>query len=263
MASQDGSVSFSDADCSAGSDAESPVPVTPKKAKKRQQEDGGSGKKPSNPKPRMKVSPKGKVRKADKPRPGRHQQRAAVGKAGKKKCSACAKDLPLENYALNQTNCVDCKKILDVVSKKCRAAGKTQWLKNVKANPQRLKQLINSYKAALLEAKKNGNKKCSWNVITYIESIKATSAVQHKAQGKMMWEDEAVQWWQRIEGGSLTKAAAEAKWKSMVESAEEDETVTDMLGPAKAPFRMRIHVADMVDFTNSYERSKFLSSNVR
>ena len=97
----------------------------------------------------------------------------------------------------------------------------------------------------------------------YIDSIKLHRRCVTKLREKLMWEDEAVQWWQRIEGGSLTKAATEAKWKSMVESAEEDETVTDTLGPAKAPFRMRIHAADLVDFTNSYERSKFLSSNVR
>ncbi|CAE7832485.1 unnamed protein product [Symbiodinium sp. CCMP2592] len=204
----------------------------------------------------------GKPAKRDSRGTGRHEKRQTKEK-GKKHCKSCGKSLPLSSFAINQSNCLDCKKCLDVLSKKCRACGKSAWLAEVKQCPKRLKALINAYRAAVVEAKSKGQKTATFSVITYIETTKASSAVESVARGTMMWQDQAVEHFQTPAGGSLSKAAAEAKWKSMSDSAEADGTITDTLGPKQAPLRLRIHIGDDVNFVNKYSRSKPLSFTTR
>ena len=45
-----------------------------------------------------------------------------------------------EPVSINQVNCSDCKKGLDVISKKAASQGKQAWLKSVKADTKRLRK---------------------------------------------------------------------------------------------------------------------------
>ena len=64
----------------------------------------------------------------------------------------------------------------------------------------------------------------TFSVVTYIETTKASSTVKSIDRGTMMWADQAVEFFQTLTGGSLSKAAAEAKWKSISDSAKADGT---------------------------------------
>ena len=57
----------------------------------------------------------------------------------------------------------------------------------------------------------------------------------------------------------MSKAAAQSKWESMKASIEEDGTVTDNDGHRHAPLRIRIKTSDLVNFKNTYTRSKRLA----
>ena len=56
---------------------------------------------------------------------------------------------------------------------------------------------------------KSGNRRATWSVTSYIEAVKATSKVRNVDQGKMLWKDADIEYWQTVDGGSLRKNAAE------------------------------------------------------
>ena len=227
-------------------------PVTPAKSKSSKSEPK-SGAKPKNPKPRSKASAK--------KRSGRHKA-GPTSKSKLKQCRACQKWLEAAMYALNQSNCIDCKKGLDVISKKCRKAGKLKWFKSVKQDPGRLKQMMTSYKAAVQEASKTGSKRAVWSLSSFVETVKASSKTRTTDEGRLMWQEEALLFWQSVQGGCLSKSASQSLWDSMKETAEEDGTITDMGGPKQAPFRMRVKTGDLVNFEGTYGRSKHFGSQL-
>ena len=110
---------FSDSDIGDQSDEEpeDPAPKTPKR--KRADPKSSSSKK--SPKSGKKNSPSKRV--------GRHK---ALVKKGHKQCASCNKTLELCKFAVNQSNCGDCKSALDVLAKKARQQGKMEWLSKTK-----------------------------------------------------------------------------------------------------------------------------------
>eukprot|EP00439_Symbiodinium_sp_Y106_P085503 s444_g28.t1 len=75
---------------------------------------------------------------------------------------------------------------------------------------------------------------------------------------KMMWEEEAIQFWESVPGGSMSRAAAKSKWDNMKENIEVENLITDTEGPKQAPLRIRIHTGDVINFEGTYGRSKQL-----
>ena len=68
---------------------------------------------------------------------------------GSRVCKACQKTCENHLFQLNQVVCVACKKALDVISKKAKAQKASQWLKDIKADPKKLKNMVHSYQAAV------------------------------------------------------------------------------------------------------------------
>ena len=73
-----------------------------------------------------------------------------------------------------------------------------------------------------------------------------------------MWEEEAIQFWESVPGGSMSRAAAKSKWDNMKENIEVENLITDTEGPKQAPLRIRIHTGDVINFEGTYGRSKQL-----
>ena len=238
----------------------SPEPVTtPKKPKKdsspqhKRKKSRGRSREPQSDKKQPNARPK---------RADRHKAEAkAATKGGKRACRACGKMKDVGDYAVNQSVCFDCKKALDVIAKKARAAGESEWFAACKADPVKLKRMLTSYCAAVSDAQKVGAKRTSWSVVSYIEEIKATSKVKNIDQGQLMWQDQAEEFWMTAAGGALSKDAARAKWQKAVADMDADGTIWDKEGPEKNPLRLRIKTGDAVNFENSLGRSKCLGVN--
>ena len=241
-------VSFSDDDVGSGS--EGGKRGSPSKSGEKTKKRGRSEERGSGGKPRSKAKPRAK-------RPDRHKAgEATKGGKSKRTCRACKRVQDISEFAANQANCMECKRSLDVIAKKARKAGKQEWFLRVKADGGKLTQMVSSYNKAVAEANKAGNKKAAWSVVNYMEEVKASSKVRNVDKGKMMWEDQAIEFWQTAAGGSYSKMAARSKWDAMVENKEADGTITDQDGPKWRPLRLRIHVGDDVNFENSFGRSK-------
>ena len=185
---------------------------------------------------------------------GRHKTENS--KKGMKTCRACQKSRPLSDFALNQTVDKDCKKALDVISKKARQQSKVEWFKSVKADPKKLKSLVTSYRQASQEAEKAGQKKSTWNLAEYLEEVRASSETVGTSRGKMMWQDQAIEFWRSTDGGSLTKQEAASKWDELVATYEALGIPNDQKGPAKASLRLRIHTEDLVDDVKRVAKEK-------
>ncbi|CAL1151620.1 unnamed protein product [Cladocopium goreaui] len=185
---------------------------------------------------------------------GRHK--VETTKKGAKTCRACQKSRPLSDFALNQTVDKDCKKALDVISKKARQQGKVEWFKNVKADPKKLRSLVTSYRQASQEAEKAGQKKSTWNLAEYIEEVRASTETVGTSRGKMMWQDQAIEFWRSTDGGALTKQEAASKWDELVATYEALGIPHDHKGPAKASLRLRIHTEDLVDDVKRVAKEK-------
>ena len=239
-------------DNGSASDNEPVEQTPPRKGKKRDLDLEKSGQKPPAP-------PRTKGGKASPKKPGSRVGRHAVAKTakGKQKCRACQKVLDANMFSINQVNCGKCKKALDVLSKKAKAQNKVSWFKKVKSDPARLKALVNAYSAAVEDAKKAGNKKTTFCISTFIESQKASSKVRSNELGQLMWEDQAIEFFQTTAGGSLTKAKAKIEWDSRVANVD-DDTLTDQKGPQHSALRIWVKTGDMVSFENTYGRSKHL-----
>ena len=98
-----------------------------------------------------------------------------------------------------------------------------------------------------------------WSLATYMEEIKASSETAATDRGQMMWRDQAIEFWMSTQGGSLAKYEAEARWNQESANSKQMGIPTDQKGPERAPLRIRVHTADIVDQTRRYSRSKNLS----
>ena len=251
MAGDDVSFSGSENEAS-GSEASAPEPEviqTPPKKKKDK-------KKCKSPRSSKKEAAPGRTA-AAKQRGRENRHRPSAGKH-KRTCKSCGKTLDASAFAVNQSNCDRCKKGLDVIAKKARSQGKTQWLSNQKACPNKLQAMLSNYRAACNDAQKNGSKKTNWSIATYQETVRATSGTKFVDEGELMWQDQAILFFQTPAGKNLTQAQAKAKWDSMV-AAMDDSAVHDKEGPPHAPLRLRVRVADKVNFASSYKRDKCLA----
>ena len=235
-------------DNGSASDNEPVEQTPPRKGKKRDLDLEKSGQKPPAP-------PRTKGGKASPKKPGSRVGRHAVAKTakGKQKCRACQKVLDANMFSINQVNCGKCKKALDVLSKKAKAQNKVSWFKKVKSDPARLKALVNAYSAAVEDAKKAGDKKTTFCISTFIESQKASSKVRSNELGQLMWEDQAIEFFQTTAGGSLTKAKAKIEWDSRVANVD-DDTLTDQKGPQHSALRIWVKTGDMVSRRRMFER---------
>ena len=237
----DGEIRFEDPD----SDLELGSPAAQTPQSKTSSDDPKSGEKP-----KAKAVPKN----------GRHK--ADQTKKGHRFCKACQKNLPVQDFALNQVVCFGCKSALDVIAKKAKKQGKGDWFISVKQDPKALKMMMNNYKAAMNEAEKTGVKRNFWNLATYLEEIKASSETAATERGQMMWRDQAIEFWMSIQGGSMQKHEAEARWNNEATNYKEMGIASDQKGPGRAPLRLRVHTADLVDQTRRYTREKTLSCNI-
>ena len=189
---------------------------------------------------------------------GQKRHKADAAKKGQKTCRACQKVLPLSDFALNQCNCMSCKRDLDVISKKARTQGKLEWFQRVKSDPKQLKALLTNYRGAVQEAEKAGQKKATWNLVTYMEEVKASQELVGVGRGKMMWKDQAIEFWQSTDGGAMRKYEAENKWNHLSANYKDLNIPSDKKGPEKAPLRIRVHTEDLVDEVRRYSTEKSL-----
>ena len=85
-----------------------------------------------------------------------------------------------------------------------------------------------------------------WNIVTYMEAVLAETGLTYSGNSRMMWEKQALSFWQSVDGGCMSEEDAEAKWESLAGRLDDEDVVHDMKGPAKKPLRIAVWVEDMI-----------------
>lgn len=170
-----------------------------------------------------------------------------------------------QDVAPNQKFSNDCKAILDKIAYACKAQGKTEWYKGVRANDQKVHQVIVAFKAKVpLEGSDGKRAKVSaGTVMQHLEKVTAGTNVLRDVQGKFMYEKEYYAFAETWAGGKLTEEQATQEWLRMKADAENLAILwpaTDMDGPKQSPFRMWIKTATMLNFQEFEQRAKELQS---
>ena len=66
----------------------------------------------------------------------------------------------------------------------------------------------------------------------------------------MMWEKQAVAFFQPVEGGCHSEEEATAKWTDLVAKMDDPGVIKDRKGPPKKPLRFAIRTRDLVNNVN-------------
>ncbi len=201
-------------------------------------------------------------------RAGRGQSNAGAGGSraskrvgkGYKVCEGCQQVKPETSFSMNQRFDEDCKKYLDNIHKQARSAGDQalQKLAEIRSTPKKLKVMLESYSKAYntwVEKGKPG-KGNGFCLVTYIEEAEATTGVEYVGEKVMMWERQAIMFWQSVDGGAISEEDAANRWQTMAAAKNDEKIPWDMLGPVKKPLRMAIPTRDVVNTLNSFLRKR-------
>ncbi|CAE7037690.1 unnamed protein product [Symbiodinium sp. CCMP2456] len=195
-----------------------------------------------------------------KPAKGDRQARHKSRKTGKgmRLCRACGCTKPEGEFAVNQNMDMSCKKALDNISRMAKQQGPhaMQFVAEAKADPTKLRKMLDSYGKAHKMWTSGKTPKIQWSVVTYMETVLTETGVQYSGNSKMMWEKQAVLFWMSIEGGCMSEEDAEAKWKSLAGRLDDEDVVHDMKGPAKKPLRLAVKFEDIVSDFNKVAKQR-------
>ena len=174
-------------------------------------------------------------------------------------CKACQCKKPESEFALNQAVDMECKRFLDNIGKQARAQGPDaiRFFQESKADPAKCKKMLESYKAAYKAWVTNSKQgKVKWCMIQYKESVEAQTGVRLSENQQMMWERQAVLFWQSVDGGCLTEEEAQARWSKLAARVGEEGCIFDYKGPERKPLRLAITREDMVYNYNEVSKKR-------
>ena len=159
-------------------------------------------------------------------------------------CTLCSKMKPVTERVPGFQWERACKQAYDAMSRLSKKQGEHKWWDEVKANPKKLKSVVLDFQRMFPPRGRGSARAKNFKLGEYKEFIRATTEVQRRVLGKMMWEDEWLEWAQTTPGGSHSKATAQAKWQEM---KLDTSVLRCQDGPAHSPLMLRIKTGIMID----------------
>jgi hypothetical protein len=212
----------------------------------------------SKPKRGRKAGAKNKAKAKAKGEKKNKEKKSVKGKAGGDlmMCEMCDEEKGTDEFAINHGKCLECKRSWDSLTKMAKRQGHQKWYASIVNGPVvTRKKVLKEFKlksgAADLKKKKRG-----FQIMTLVEKFRVESATDKLGQGKFMWQDEAIEFWQKNKGGAHSKEEATEKWE--FHKSDPVAFVQDQLGPAKNPLRIRVPKGDYSNFRTTVAREKEL-----
>ncbi len=85
----------------------------------------------------------------------------------------------------------------------------SDWFKATRADSAKCKKMIEAYEKEYVQWAAKGKKgKITWAMVTYMQTAEASTSVAFAGTAKMMWEREAIEYWQSVPGGASTEEEA-------------------------------------------------------
>ncbi|CAE7445809.1 CCB1, partial [Symbiodinium necroappetens] len=202
-------------------------------------------------------------KKKAKPTTARHK---AGNSKGTRVCAACGQKKPESEFALNQKVDMTCKRFLDNIYKQAKAQGPAalEWFAETKADPAKCRKMVESYSTAYKAWCSSGKAgKVKWSFVQYKETVEAESGVRLSENQQLMWERQAVLFFQSIDGGAFTEEEAQAKWDALSAQVKEGTVISDLKGPAKKPLQIAITKEDMIYNYNNLSKKRSIQKAVK
>lgn len=169
-------------------------------------------------------------------------------------CELCDEAKPITDFDLAAYKCKDCKKDLDSLSRMAARQGHKAWYNETMKGPlPKRKKVLKEFRQRY-RVETCSDKKKAFQMLTLVEKFTVEVADDTIVKGKMMWEDEAVEFWQSTKGGKMSQVEAKQKWQDALQN--EKEFPQDQLGPKQAPTRVRVPKGDYVNFRTTAGRTK-------
>ena len=176
-------------------------------------------------------------------------------------CRGCNKKFDSDAVSTSTDFDNDCKRSLDRLRHIAENEGPDAYaaFKTAFADTPKLQKMLKAYWAKVGGVPKKGVRSKSgapkFSVTQYTESMKASSGIEWRGRGRMMWEKHWLEYAQTVEGGKHTEEQAQTKWNEWKRQKDADprSIIWDLAGPRKEnPLQFRIDLAASVDFLGTY-----------
>jgi hypothetical protein len=129
-----------------------------------------------------------KMRSNKKERLEENRKAKAKSKGGKKMCSACRRQLPIENFKWDSGKCHRCKADLDAIYYTCKKQNQLEWLQEQKADSEKLTCLVTNY-SDIMTKFKGGEAANKWSLMQYKEELASAASLVIADRWSLMTED--------------------------------------------------------------------------
>ena len=163
---------------------------------------------------------------------------------------------PLEERVPGFQCCRPTKRAYDSLARLAEKQKEHAWWSEVKSNEKRLRSVIAAYMKQSPDGVGRGKKKSSFKIAEYRETIEASTSVQKRVAGKMMWKEEWIVFAGSVQGGYKQRPVAEGEWDQWVRDGSRQ---MDEEGPAEAPLRIWAKTADEIDGLTEVSLKKSLN----
>lgn len=203
----------------------------------------GKGKGKAKAKGKPKAKAKGKAK---------GQGRGALN-AGFADCELCQGEFRLEEMAANSNKCQECKLDWDSLGRMAKRQDLDAWWVAVQQKNIAYKRTVWKAFKGRFRALKTIKEKREFKMMEFIESFKFVSATDLERTGKMMWLEEALEYWQSTPGGRYSKAEAQQMWDDLLRDPEHLE---DEGGPRHSPKQLYVSTGTTIKKRATVERGR-------
>ena len=173
-------------------------------------------------------------------------------KKGERACSCCQWVMANDLFPKGSDKCPPCKRGANNIYNASVAQGQLEWYHEQMNCSVKRKRLLKNYQNLHPEPPEGQNRK-PCQLLALKSSIKAESGIDKMAMGEMMWIGHAIHNFQKPKNGSMDADEIKQMFKA---ECRKEGSLTDQLGPKKAPLRVWLKTKDAVNFRESFLRSK-------
>ena len=178
-----------------------------------------------------------------------------------KACRGCHKKVKSTEMAPNWPGCWSCKRALDNISKLASRQGDAQkkFVSEARQDDQKCYNMIQSYLAQCPETMDGcaGKKRGSWNLVRYVERVRAASGIIKDRLGEMMFKKLYIEHAMTVRGGRKSETEADAKWAEWAAGVtmKDPKILFDHCGP-NGELRIWVHTGDALTYRSEYMHDK-------
>ena len=168
-------------------------------------------------------------------------------------CDMCEQEFPIECMAANSNKCLECKLDWNSLGKMAKRQNLMEWWNGLQLRTTEYKRKVWKVFKQRFRALKTVREKRDFRLMEFLEYFKFVSATDVNQTGKMMWHEEALEYWQSTAGGKFIVTDARKKWEELL---TDPDHIEDDRGPVHSPRRLYIATGTTITKRTTVERGR-------